>query len=84
MKAIRLLTLLLILQLPAQAPYDDLREKAAKFATAHNKFVRELFGCPQSIPLTAGSCSLSLGIVNYGEFLRARKLAASLYSLKSE
>ena len=84
MHPFRLLILLLLGPITAQVPYDDLRERADKFATAHNEFARELFGCPATGEISAGSCNSNLGIVNLRKFNRARKLAADLYSLKAE
>ena len=84
MRLFRLLLLLLLSPLIAQAPYDDLREKVARFATAHNEFARELFGCPATGELLRDSCNPDLGIIDYGKFNRARKLASKLYSLPLE
>ena len=84
MKFARLLILLFLFHLPAQPTYDELREKVRQFVPAHNRFSRNLFGCPETGELMPGSCDFNRATIDYDAYSRARKAAAKLYALKLE
>lgn len=70
---------------PGPRPYyDDLREKVIRFEHKHDPFVRDLFGCAATGPMTEESCFAGRSTINYEKFLAARRAAAKLYSLRED
>jgi hypothetical protein len=61
---------------------DDLKVRVLSFEERHDKFVRKLFGCPETGIIVPSDCRPAHGIVSYGDFISARKRAAKLYSLE--
>lgn len=83
MQYLRVLLLLFLTPLVLSSP-EDLLERVVKFEVHHDRFVRGVFGCPMKGDMTHEVCHPKRGIVSYEDFLKARKAAAELYSLKYE
>lgn len=79
-------TILVFLAIPTvlSIPPDDLHWRVANFQTPHNRFVRDLYGCPPDVDKIDERCHPARGIVNYSDYSKARKAAAKLYYLKPE
>ncbi len=62
--------------------FDDLRAKVIEFERAWDIFVRKLFGCRLEGELSAETCDVAEGTVDYAAFSRARRAARKLFELK--
>ncbi len=60
---------------------DTLQQRVLAFEKSHDRFVRRLFGCPDSGIITETSCRPKFGYISYGDYTHARKSAARLYAL---
>ena len=70
---------------PEKRPrYDDLRAKVISFEHKHDPFVRDLFGCTATGPMSEESCEDGRSTINYEKFIAARHAAAKLYSLRED
>jgi hypothetical protein len=73
-----------LVSIPAGAPTPplELYKNAYELEVHWNIFVRDLWGCQRDGETTAETCHPSEGVVNYKEYMAARKAAKKLFELR--
>ena len=79
-----ILTIMLAVIAPAEIQRDtELTDSIFAFQNHWDKFLRAYFGCPKTAASTA-ECSVNTGVIDYGEWIKARKEAKKLFKFEEE
>jgi hypothetical protein len=74
---------LLTLMLSAAISPDDFISRLFTFHNHYDRFMRAYLGCPPGAK-EPGDCQPAKGLMDYGEFNKARQAATQLFDLKPE
>ncbi len=84
-RALIILTMLLVPKV-MNAPVDVFTERVLRFELSWDKFVRQMYGCPQGVVLVSPwiECRPATGKIDYAMFKKTCQLAADMYGFDKQ